>query len=95
VTPSVAAGPATPALSNVAIPSRIAMAVVDQRHRQRSAGPLPEPQVQLEEWPQAEAFEDDGVPRSTLRCPAMHRSATAGTSPAASNAAAPVMNHRG
>ena len=56
-------GPETAAASNVAIPSRTATAASTRRHRQGRAGPLAQPQVELEQRSQAEPIEDDRVAR--------------------------------
>ena len=61
--------PETPADANVAIPSRMRDRRRDQAHRERRAGPLAEPQVEVEDRLAARAVSRiDAWPGSTERC---------------------------
>ena len=74
-TRSPSSGPATPADSNVAMPSRTRDRGGDQAHRQRRAGPLPQPQVEVEERIAGRAAR--GRPRGPARSSGGRRSAAA------------------
>ena len=81
---------ATPAPSNVAIPSRIATA--EQPDRQRGAGPFAQTQVEVEQWPEPQGLEDlSRDSGSTERREAMHQRSRPDRG-ARRRVAAPVMN---